>query len=486
MVDILLLLFFIILLAIIIIIFRTISIPSKQIGLIEKPELSIDRISIAGHLSEALKFKTISSENANEFHYNEFTEFHTFLEKTYPNIHSKLKKTVIGDYSLLFEWKGRLPDKKAFILMAHTDVVPVSADTEKEWRYPAFSGEIAEGFIWGRGATDCKSNVIGLCEAVEYLLNTGFQPEGTIYLAFGHDEEVMGYQGARQIAAYLKRNGVEADAILDEGGAVITGALAGLEKAVALVGNSEKGFINLELMVRTEGGHSSTPPKETAIGILSKAVSKVEQHPFRSSLRGSVGQMLLFVAKDMKPVFRLLFSNLWLFRWLIKRFMLSSPATAASVRSTAAVTMIQGGFKVNVLPDCARAVINIRTLPGDRIEDLVKHIKSVIRDERVEIKQIGIKSEILSTSDTNTKCFQAIQKTIRQVFPEAVTAPYQVLGATDSRHYMDISDNIYRFGPLDIKIKDLEMNHGVNERVSMDNFKKYVEFYILFIQNIQE
>ncbi len=479
------LLFFAILLSIIIL-FRTISMPSKQTGSTEKPYFFIDPTAITGHLSDALKFKTISSENPNGFNYDEFTRFHTFLEKTYPNIHSKLKKTVIGDYSLLFEWTGRVPDKKALILMAHMDVVPVSVDTEKEWRYPAFSGEIAEGFIWGRGAVDCKSNVIGICEAVEYLLNTGFQPDGTIYLAFGHDEEVMGYQGARQIADYLKRNGVEADAILDEGGAVVTGVLAGLEKAVALVGNSEKGFVNLELTVRTEGGHSSTPPKETAIGILSRAVSKVEQHPFRSSLKGSVGEMFSFVAKDMKPVYRVLLSNLWLFKGLVKRFMLSSPATAATVRSTTAVTMIQGGFKVNVLPDCAKAVINIRTLPGDRVDDLIKHIKDAVRDERIEIRQIGIKSEVLSTSGTNTKCFQAIQKTIRQVFPKAVTAPYQVLGATDSRHYADISDNIYRFGPLEIRAKELEMNHGVNERVSLGNFRKYVEFYILFIQNIQE
>jgi Acetylornithine deacetylase/Succinyl-diaminopimelate desuccinylase and related deacylases len=274
--------------------------------------------------------------------------------------------------------------------------------------------------------------------------------------------------------------------VLDEGGAIVKGVIPGLNKPVGMIGSSEKGYVNIELTAKAEGGHSSTPQRETAIGILCNAVAKLEKHPFPTKFKGPAKDMFSFVTAEMGFKYRFLFSNLWLFNGLIKRFMLSSPVTAASIRTTSVATIINGGFKANVLPDTAKAIINVRILPGDNFEGIVKHMEKIISDRRISVKQIGNKSDKLSISSTDSLCFKTIQKTIKQVFPEALASPYQVLGATDSRYYSDVSADIFRFGPLNIHVSDLKMNHGVNERISIDNFIKTVEFYILFITNIQD
>jgi carboxypeptidase PM20D1 len=465
---------------------RTACARSRQPGAGEKKSVSFDETELAHHLSGALKLKTISDEAPDKWDYAEFLAFHAYLEKTYPLLHRSLKKTVVNTYSLLYEWTGSDTSRSPVILTGHMDVVPVSKATEGEWAYPAFSGTVADGFIWGRGAIDCKATVIGLCEAVEYLLSAGFRPDRTVYLAFGHDEEVCGRSGAASIVDSLKARGIKAGCVLDEGGAIVTGALPGVNKPAALIGNSEKGYMTFELSVKTEGGHSSTPPNETAIGLLSKAVAKLEKRQFRACLKGSTKGMFDYAAAEMALPYKFLFANQWLFKKLIAKIMLSSPTLAASVRTTTAVTIIEGGFKENVLPDTARAVVNFRVVPGEGVDSVLAHIRRTVGDPRVKITQTGDRSEPLAVSPTNTGSFRTIQKTIRQVFPGVVAVPYQVLGATDARHYSEISNEVYRFGPLDINISELSMPHGVNERVSVSNFGRFAEFYALLILNLQE
>lgn len=445
--------------------------------------MKLNRFLISEHLSKALQFKTISYNKPEQFEYSEFNKFFIYLEVTYPNLHTRLKRTVVNNYSLLYEWTGKVKNARPIILTAHTDVVPVSPETENSWRNEAFSGAILDGYIWGRGAIDCKNCVIGICEAVEYLITSEFQPERTIFLAFGHDEEVGGLNGALHIAAYLKDQGIEAEFVLDEGGAVVEGVLPGLKKPAALIGTAEKGFVSLELTVKTEGGHSSTPPKETAIGILSRAVSKVEGHPFKTSLQGSVREMFKFLSPGMGFGYRLLFSNLWISEGLLKKSMESNPETAASIRTTTALTIFEAGIQDNVLPDSARAVVNFRILPGDSIDGVMERMKDIISDSRVHIEKTGHWSEPSPVSSTESNGFKVLQKTIRQVFPNSLACPYLVLGATNARHYLTVAKDVYRFEPLSIKADELQMNHGVNERISVDNFQKAVEFYAEFIQN---
>lgn len=461
---------------------RTVFTHSRQITA-DRPRsvVSFDKSILIEHLSHALRFKTVSSKDKTKFEYSEFDKFFKYLEVTYPSLHVQLKKNVINNYSLLYEWEGRDLNSKPILLAAHMDVVPVSPETEDSWKYSAFSGTVADGYIWGRGAIDCKDSVIGICEAVEYLLDNGFQPERTVYLAFGHDEEVGGLEGASQIAAYLKYRGIEVEYILDEGGAVVDGILAGLEKPAAMIGTAEKGYLSLELKVKAEGGHSSTPPKVTAIGLLSRAITRIENNPFKTSLKGPAREMFEFLAPEMTGIFRFIFSNLWIFKGLVITSMKSSPSTAALLRTTSAVTVFESGIQDNVLPDSARAVVNLRILQGDNIKSVTEHVKKVIDDSRIQISTIGHMSEPSSVSSSNNKGFKILQKTIKQIFPESVVCPYLLLGASDSRHYSIISKNIYRFAPLHIHADDLKMNHGVNEKISSDNFEKMVEFYIQFL-----
>jgi carboxypeptidase PM20D1 len=253
------------------------SLPAKELA-------EIDGQSVAERLGLAVQFKTISYDDPEKFDANAFLGLHRLLKTLYPQVHAKLKCEVIHQLSLLYTWEGKNPDLKPIMLISHLDVVPADESEDSEWTYPPFSGEVADGFVWGRGSLDVKCGVIGTLEAVEHLLKQGFQPERTVYLAFGHDEEVGGLNGAIAIAQLLADRGVAVGSLLDEGGGVIEGFLPGVETPVGVVGISEKGYVSLRLMVEVDGGHSSMPASETAIGILSKAVARLEAKPMPAHL----------------------------------------------------------------------------------------------------------------------------------------------------------------------------------------------------------
>jgi carboxypeptidase PM20D1 len=230
-------------------------------------------------LAQALRFATISHEDPAQVDRAPFRELHRFLEESFPQVHHSLKREVIEEYSLLYTWQGTDASLAPALFAGHIDVVPVESGTETEWQYPPFEGCVEEGYIWGRGALDDKVAVLGLLEAAEALLARGFQPHRTIYLAFGHDEEVGGTYGAKRIAALLQQRGVRLEFALDEGLAVTEGIIPKVSKPVAMVGIAEKGYLCLELSAESRGGHSSMPPSETAIGILSAAITRLERHP---------------------------------------------------------------------------------------------------------------------------------------------------------------------------------------------------------------
>src|SRR5947209_9033332 len=310
--------------------------PSKQVQVQAAQDASVDDSALAAHLAQAIKFQTVSFTAPAQVKTEEFLNFHKFLEETYPLDHSKLNREAVADYSLLYTWKGTDESLKPLLLMAHQDVVPIEPGTEGRWTHPPFDGQIADGFIWGRGSLDDKGSMIGILEAVEMLLRENYQPRRTIYLAFGHDEEVGGPRGATAIAELLQSRGVELESVLDEGGAITEGFIKGLTKSAALVGTGEKGFMSVQLSVETEGGHSSAPPPQTAVGIVSAAIAHLEENPMPARVDGATEAMLGYLGPEMNFPQRVALANLRFFRPLILRQFASTPATNASIRTTTA------------------------------------------------------------------------------------------------------------------------------------------------------
>ena len=467
-----------------VVLIKTVRFTSRQLRVDPVSQVAMNEAQIAEHLAKAIQFRTISDQDPKQFDKKEFLGFSQYLEQVFPKIHSTLIKEVVGGYSLLYTWEGQPGGLKPILFMGHMDVVPVEPGTEDNWTHPPFGGRIAGGYIWGRGAMDDKVSVLGMLEAVEMLLTEGFHPSRTVYLAFGHDEEVGGAMGAAKIASLLRSRGVELEYILDEGGAITYGILPGVSAPVALVGIAEKGYVSVELAVQSQGGHSSMPPKHTAIGILSTAVHNLERNQFPAEIRGATGKLFEYVGPEMPLTERMVYANLWLFGWLVERQLVASSWTNALVRTTTAATMFQGGVKENVLPTKVRAVVNFRILPGDSIQDVIDRVRKTIGDPQIEITPLKkVLSEPSTVSATESSNFKALHRTIRQVFPDVLVAPWLVVGATDSRHYAKLTDNIYRFVPIRMGPDDMRRFHGTDERISVEDYEQCVRFFLQFIRN---
>lgn len=432
----------------------------------------------AERLAGALRIRTISSEDPAAFDAAPFGALHDYLRSVFPRVHARLRRETVGAHSLLYEWPGSDGSLKPILLIGHLDVVPVEPTTEGDWEHDPFGGRIADGFIWGRGAIDNKSTVLGTLEAIEMLLGEGFQPARTVYLAYGHDEEVGGTAGARAIAAVLRARGIELEMVLDEGGVIGDGILPGVSEPVALVGIAEKGFVTIELSTRVSGGHSSLPPRQSAVGILSAAVARVEQRPMGARLEGATRQLFDQVGPRFPIVERAVFANLWLTRPLVLRRLEASPTTNAMVRTTAAPTIFQAGTKDNVLPSYARAVINFRILPGDTVASVLEHVRVAVEDGRVQVRNVGrFSAEPSRVSNTNSESFRTVERTIRSVVPEAIVAPSLVVVVTDARYYTDLSRSVFRFLPLRLTPRDLDRMHGTNERIGVREYETAISIY---------
>ena len=393
-------------------------------------------------------------------------------------MHAQLRRETVGTHSLLYTWQGSDSSLNPILLIGHLDVVPVEPGTEEKWQQDPFGGRIVDGFIWGRGAIDNKSAVVGTLEAVEMLLVEGFRPVRTVYLAYGHDEEVGGAAGAREIAALLKARGVELEMVLDEGGVIGDGILPGISEPVALVGIAEKGFVTIELSARVAGGHSSLPPRQSAVGILSAAVARLENTQMAARLEGPTRQLFDRIGPRFPTMQRAVFANLWLTAPLVLRTLEESPTTNAMVRTTTAPTIFQAGTKDNVLPSHARAVINFRILPGDTVASVVEHVKRAVDDSRVEVKTVGrFSAEPSAVSSTDSESFRTLERTIRSVVPDAIVAPYLVVVVTDARYYSGLTRNVFRFLPLRLTSRDLERMHGIDERIGIREYEAAIRTY---------
>lgn len=443
----------------------------------------IDRA--ARNLSEAVSIKTVSASNPENTDWNEFKKFRNFLEKTYPLVHEKTKREIVNDYSLLYIWKGKDSSKKPVMLMAHQDVVPVAEETLEEWKQPPFSGKIADGYVWGRGALDIKLLLISIMETVESFLKEDFVPERDIYLFFGHDEEVGGPQGAARMAEIFKERGIEFEYVVDEGGVIAENILAEIKSPVALIGTCEKGHANVRLSVEDTGGHASMPPRNTALGILSKAIVRLEKHQMKPSISQPVSDFLNHIGPEMKGIKKVVLANLWLLAPLFKALFATNQLGNALLRTTTAPTMAQGSLESNVLPSQASAVVNFRIAPGDTGDALLKHIKKVVKDPRVKIEVLRVDNPS-KVSGVDNHVFKTLEKTVYQTFPDAVVIPYLVMASTDSAQFEEVCPHIYRPGPYKLDVAELQSIHGINERVSIDNISNCIRFYMQLIHNTGE
>ncbi len=431
--------------------------------------------------AESLSYETVSRE-PGEVDEEAFEAFHEFLEASFPNVFGQLEVELVNDFSLLIRWEGVDTELDPLVLLAHQDVVPV--ESPDAWSHPPFAGEVVDGIVWGRGAVDNKNGVMGILEAVEIMLEEDFQPERTVKLAFGHDEEVGGMYGARKIADLLEERGVEPEFVLDEGGYITEGELP-VERPVAVVGTAEKGILSLELVVSGRGGHSSMPPRQTAIGILSEAIYNLENNPFPASVSGAARDLFRYVGPEMSFAERVILSNLWLTEPVVIRMFEDSPASNAMLRTTAAPTMMQGSDKDNILPSEAKMVVNFRIMPGETIESVKEYVRRTIDDDRIEIRDHREYAfDPSPVSEAGTDQFDLVHQTIRQIYPDIYVAPFLMVAATDSRHFVELSDHVYRFTPADLNENEAEGFHAVDEQLRAEVYLRMIRFYQQLILNV--
>ena len=437
----------------------------------------VDTPAAAARLGKAVQFQTISLENAAPNH-EAFTGLHAHLRQSFPSVFATLKTETIDGYSLLIEWPGQYPGLEPGLLLAHQDVVPVQPGTEADWRYPPFSGTVAEGHIWGRGTMDFKLGVVGILEAAELLIRAGIKPRRTLFLAFGHDEETLG-QSAQAIVAHLQNRDVRLAWVLDEGLFITEGMTPGVDKPVAMVGLSEKGYVSVELEARGDGGHSSVPPQQTAAGKIARAVVALEENPMPARVTPPIELMLKSVAHEMPAGQRIILGNLGLTSPLVLWKFGKNPTTNSLIRTTTAVTMLRGSPKDNVLPIRARAVANFRILPGDRVADVLSHVRRVIGTDAIEVKTFGGPGE----NPSPVSCFecaeyQEVKRAIESTYPGILVAPSMMIALTDSRHFSTLTDNIYRFSPQRVSQETRARFHGTNECISLDSYTQAIRFYM--------
>jgi carboxypeptidase PM20D1 len=456
---------------------------SRQLTVAPLAPIAVDEAGAAARLAEAVRLRTISSRDDARLNADQFQTLRTLLQQRFPRVHATLKRETVGELSLLYTWEGQDPQARPVMLMAHQDVVPIAPGTEGNWHEPPFSGQVKDGYVWGRGSWDDKGNLLAQLEAVELLLAAGYQPPRTVYLAYGADEEVGGARGAVRIAALLASRGVKLDFVLDEGLLVLDGIMPGLKQPAALIGVAEKGYLSVVLKVTATPGHSSMPPPKgsSAIAMMSAALKRLDDQQLPGGIRGVAGEMFDTLAPEMGGFSRVALSNLWLFGPLVQKQLERAASTNAMLRTTTALTIVNAGNKENVLPGQAEATVNFRILPGDSKEQVLVHVRdhvgTVVPSGQFELYALPGAVNASKVAPTGSAQYRVLNRTIREVFPDALVAPGLMVAATDSAHYGEISDHIFKFSPVRANAEDLKRFHGTNERLSVANYADAIRFY---------
>jgi carboxypeptidase PM20D1 len=431
----------------------------------------------ADRLAGAIRFPTVSVEGQVDASADALAGLHAYLQKSFPLVHQRLTRETVNSYGLIYTWPGSDPSLKPILLMAHQDVVPIAPGSEGKWHHAPFSGDIADGFIWGRGSWDDKGTLLALFEALESLIADGAQPKRTVMIVSGHDEEAGGARGAKAIADLLAQRGIHPEFVLDEGEVITDGVVAGATRPIAFIGLAEKGMATFSLTAQGVAGHSSMPPPHTVVGRLAAAVETLENHPMPAKIDGLARRTFEQMALSMSGLQRWMLGNLWLTEPLVRRKLEGQPSTNAMLRTTTAVTVIAGGNKANVLPGRAEALVNFRIKPGERIDDVAAHIRQTIDDPGIEVALQPDAEEPSPLSPEDAPGYRWIAQTIHETAPDAAVVPGLVVAATDARSMARITDKVYRFMPIRVRPEDVARFHGTDERISLADYQGMIDFY---------
>jgi carboxypeptidase PM20D1 len=443
---------------------------AKATSLREYSVPAIDASAALENLRAALRFETVIYDDAAPA--EAFAQFRDWLIVTYPRFHATTLRTVVGGGTLIHEWRGSDTSLPPIVLMAHQDVVPVPQP--ERWRQPPFSGALVDGEIWGRGALDDKGSLIAILEAAESLLRSGHTPTRTVIFVFGHDEEIGG-PGALEAATLLASRGVKAAFVLDEGGLTLSDPPVA-NGPMSLIGIAEKGYLTLKIEANVLGGHSNAPGRQTAVDTLARAIIAIRSEDFPPRYAGVTRTMLESMAPHAPFVTRMAIANHWLFEPLLVEQLTATPQGAATLQTTIAPTMLQGSPKQNVLPSVASATINLRIMPGETLDSVMAHVRESLDGIPVTLSRIGPSVEPSPIASTETGGYRLVSELVAKEFGAPV-APLLMIGLTDSRHMRVLTDDIYRFTPVELGSKDMAIVHGFDERLSVEDFNRMIRFY---------
>ena len=439
--------------------------------------VQLNEEKIVDDMCAMIRCKTVSNRDESLVDWAEFDKFQSVLAERFPLIHEKATLHKLGRTGLLYHLKGE-SDASPSVCMSHYDVVPVE---ESGWDKPAFDAIVEDGVIWGRGTLDTKGTLCGVMEALEQLLAAGYTPKNDLYLSFSGQEEIDG-DSCRAIVSYLREQGVTPAMVVDEGGAVVDHVFPGVPGQCALIGTAEKGNVSVDMSLLSQGGHASTPPPHTILGQLSQAAVDIENHPFPRHLSRPVAEMFDTLGRHSSFLYRMIFANLWCFEPVLDMICKKSGGELnAMMRTTVAVTRMEGSRAYNVLPPKASMGINIRLMEGDTKESAVAYLKSVIKNDKIDIRVVdgGNPSAV---SETSGEGWDTLCRAIRQTWPEALVSPYLMMAGSDSRNYCAISQHVYRFSAMHLSKEERAMIHGHNERVPVKTLLRTVEFYLRLLE----
>ncbi|HEY6932334.1 MAG TPA: M20/M25/M40 family metallo-hydrolase [Marmoricola sp.] len=432
-------------------------------------------------LRAVVRIPTVSYADDTLVDHDAFAELDRTLEEQFPGLFGRLELHRVLDRSLLLHWRGRSAERPV-VLMAHLDVVPV--DESAPWQHPPFEATVADGAVWGRGTLDDKAALVAICEAVERLLDEGFEPAQDVWLSFGAREEVSGAD-AQAAVDTLRELGVRPWFVLDEGGAIAHEAFPGIRPPLGVVGVSEKGTTTLQLRAEGRGGHASTPVRNAPTVRIARAVSRLDDHPFPAGLPAPTIEMFRRIAPHAPAPLRPVLANAARLAPLLARLLPAAGAEpAALVRTTMAVTMLSGSPAHNVIASSATAAVNLRLLVGDSVASAVEHVRRVVDDDGITVSVVEA-GEPSPVSPVDDDAFRLVEATIREVFPDAVPTPYVMLAATDARFFTAICERVYRFTPFRMTRAQREAIHSHDERIAVTDLRAGVAWYQRLLEELR-
>lgn len=462
-----------------VIVFNTIRYTPPNVATVDisVPEVAAD--IVAQKLSEAIQFRTVSHPFGDSERPAAFQDFIDWLGVAFPNASGAMERNIVGGFTPLYLWKGSDSSQGPILISGHYDVVPI----EGEWSRDPWAGEIAEGYVWGRGALDMKGSVVSYMEAIDQLVASGFQPQRDIYIAITQDEEIGGAGGAAAVISYFEENQIDIDWSLDEGSFVLRDIISSIDNDIASINVAEKGYMTVQITATGMGGHSSLPHRHTAVSNLANAIVQLQDDPVPGGLTNVSESFFDTLGPHMGFAERILFANAWLFKPILENVLSGTNTTDAVLRTTKAPTMLAGSEAENILPQAASVFVNFRLHPRDDQQTVLRHIASQIHQDHIDVEVLNVRAPSAVSAHTND-AFERLAFAARAVFGDVIVVPGLTIGGTDSGRYSTYTENSYRFLPFVFTSEDIALLHGRDERISVENLGLAVQYYMVLLSGL--